>query len=357
MQANYLRLWQQNWLLILFIVIAFLSLFWSVAFSASLYRSAALLFSSLIGAYIGMRYSLKGLLDILSRFGIFLLLVCFALALFYPAAGAMDWAPYNGAWRGVFWHKNQFGSIAALFTLVFAIGALNGIGKKDGRPTMYFAFYLFSAVVIYFSKSVAGYALCMIVSFCTLLAFLWLKIRHRLTPVHYYSALGLGILAAAVVWFNLDFILGLFNRDTSLTGRIPMWGHLLRDVIAKSPWIGHGFGALWYVGSFQVSMQQAVGWGFPIVIADNGFLDILLHVGLLGLIPFLGILVVMFIRSIKLVSQYRSLINFFPLVLMIFAIAANISFSLFLETETFIWLVMVASLFVVTRELQPDAIS
>src|SRR5574341_1392306 len=41
--ADYVLLWRQNWILILFITVAFLSLFWSVSFSASLYRSAALM--------------------------------------------------------------------------------------------------------------------------------------------------------------------------------------------------------------------------------------------------------------------------------------------------------------------------
>jgi O-antigen ligase len=97
-------------------------------------------------------------------------------------------------------------------------------------------------------------------------------------------------------------------------------------------------------------MQHVVGWGFPVVIADNGFLDILLHVGILGFIPFLGVLIVAFVRSGKFAFRNPSLINFFPLLLMVYAVIANISFSLFLETETFIWLVIVASLFVVTRQ-------
>lgn len=350
--AEYLGLWKRNWMLALFIGVAFLSLLWSVSFSASLYRSAALLFSSLIGAYLGTRSSLEELLDILFRFGTILLIVCFALAMFIPFMGTMDWAPYNGAWRGVFWHKNQFGSILALFILGFLISGLDKIGRKDGRATLYFAFYFFGLLVMFFSKSVAGYFLCILMSFCTLLVFFWLKIRHRLTAVHYYGTLGLGILLASVLFFNLDFILGLFNRDTSLTGRIPMWGYLVKVVFAESPWIGHGFGALWSMRSFRLATQQAVGWQFPVAIADNGFLDILLHVGVIGFIPFFGVLMVAFARSAKLAFRDYSLISFFPLLLMVYAVVANISFSLFLETETFIWLIIVASLFVVTRQIQ-----
>lgn len=351
--TDYVLLWKRNWILVIFIAVAFLSLFWSVSFSASLYRSAALLFSSLIGAYIGLRYSTTGLLNILFRFGSILLIVCFALAVFLPVAGAMIWEPYNGAWRGVFWHKNQLGSVSALFSLAFLVIALDEFGKKDGRPLLYTAFYLFSLVVIYFSKSVAGYLLFIIMSFLVILAFVWLKTHHRLRAIHYYGIVGFGILVLAVIFLNLDFIFGVFNRDTSLTGRLPLWDYLIRDVYARKPWLGYGFGAIWSFASFRIAAQQTLGWGFPVAIADNGFLDILLHVGLIGFIPFLGVLIVSVVRSLKYALHRSSLSAFLPLLIMIFAFFANVSFSLFLETETFIWLVIVAVLFMVTKQSQP----
>lgn len=355
--ADYLRLWRRNWILVIFLAVAFLSLFWSISFSDSLYRGAALLFSSMVGAYIGTRYSLEGLLSILFRFGALLLITCFALALFLPVVGAMDWEPYNGAWRGIFWHKNQLGSIAALFSTVFLIGALDGTGRKEANALTYAVLYLFSIIVIYFSKSVAGYFLLMIMSSLVILVLVWLKTRYRLRAIHYYGILGVGILVLAVIFLNLDLIFGIFSRDTSLTGRIPLWDYLMRDVFAERPWFGYGFGAIWSSVAFRIDTQQRLGWGFPVAIADNGFLDILLHVGLVGFIPFLSVLIISFVRSGKIVLQDHSIVSFFPLLLLIFAVLANISFSLFLETETFLWLVVVAALFIVTRPQQPNRAS
>lgn len=351
--SAYLRLWKRNWILLVFIGVACLSILWSVSPSASLYRSAALLFSSLIGAYLGVRYPLDRLLNILFKFGALLLIICFALALFLPVVGAMDWEPYNGAWRGIFWHKNQLGSFAALFSLVFLIGALAELGKIQGKPALYAMFYLFSLVVIYFSKSVAGYFLCIILSFSAVLAFFWLKMRPRLKAIHYYGILGLGILGVVILIPNLDLVFGLFNRNTSLTGRVPLWSYLIGEVFPESPWLGHGFGAIWSTRSFRIATQQVVGWEFPVAIGDNGFLDILLHVGLMGFIPFLGVLIALFVRSGRFALQHLSIISFFPLLLAVFAVIANLSFSLFLETETFLWLLMVAMLFTATSSQQP----
>lgn len=347
--ADYLQTWKKNVFLVLFIAIALLSLLWTVAFAATVYRAAVLLGSSLIGAYIGTRYSLEGILNILFRFGTILLIVCLAVALFIPLFGTMGWWPYNGAWRGIFWHKNQFGSIVALFNLVFLLGALNELPKKNSRFITYLVFYVFSVVLIYLSKSVAGYLLCISLTGLSLLAFLWLNVRHRLGKNHYYGLLGLGLLSVLVFLLNMDFIFGLFNRDTSLTGRLPMWSYLLNDVVTNSPWVGHGFGALWSQSAFRIQVQHAVGWEFPVAIGDNGFLDILLHVGAIGLTAFLGVLGTLFIRAGKLIRLQPSIISFFPLLLAIFAVLANITFSLFLETEAFLWLVMIAALFVTTE--------
>ncbi len=351
--ADYIQAWKKNGLLILFILVALLSLLWTVAFAATVYRTVALLGASLIGAYLGTRYSLDGILDILFRFGTILLIVCFVIALFIPLFGTMGWWPYNGAWRGIFWHKNQFGSIAALFNLVFLIGALKEWPKRNSKFISYLVFYLFSVGLIYLSKSAAGYLLCIALTGFSLLAFLWLNVRHRLAKIHYYGLLAIAILFLLIFWLNLDFIFGLFNRDTSLTGRLPMWGYLLNKVVPDSPWIGHGFGALWSTSTFRIEVQQAVGWEFPVAIGDNGFIDILLHIGVIGLIAFLGVLVTLFIRAGRLIQKQPSILSFFPLLLAIFAVLANLTFSLFLETESFLWLVMIAVLFVITEPIRP----
>lgn len=345
---DYVKTWKEKPFLILFIVIAFLSLLWTISFPATLYRSCALLFSSLIGAYLGTRYSMRELLDKLFRFGSLLLVLSFALALFFPLMGAMLGDPYNGAWRGVFWHKNQFGPIAALFGMIFLVLAFDEFEKEGTNRWLYIVFYLFSLVNVFFSKSVAGYMTAIITSGFVLLAFGWLQIRHRLTSLHYYGASGLAVLGAILLFLERDFVLGLFNRDASLTGRLPLWNYLLREVIAKRVWIGYGFGAFWSLAESRLEVQRVLGWPFPVAIGDNGFLDILLYVGVLGFIPLTGVLIVFAIRAIRFSIQGKQIVDFFPTLVFLFVFFANLTFSFFLETEVFIWMVLVVTLFQVS---------
>jgi exopolysaccharide production protein ExoQ len=92
-----------------------------------------------------------------------------------------------------------------------------------------------------------------------------------------------------------------------------------------------------------------VGWPFPIQMGDNGFIDILLHVGILGLGVFVVNCILMVVKTIKFVFRRRTLECFFPLIVMIGVLVANISFSLFLEVDAFVWLLMVACLFLAER--------
>ncbi len=346
--ADHLLHWRRNWLLALFIAMAFLSLLWSVSPAATLYRSSALLFSSLIGAYLGTRYSARGFLEILYRFGTLLLIFCFVLAVFFPMVGAMMWEPYNGAWRGIFWHKNQFGPMAAFFGMVFLFLALENHGRKDGNPLPYLVFYLFSLVNVFFSKSVAGYIVAILTTFAVILAFGWLRLRSRLRPIHYYSALGMGMFTAVLLAINLDFVFGIFNRDTSLTGRLPLWDYLLREVILERPWQGYGFGAFWSLASNRIQVQSVLGWLFPVAIGDNGFLDILLNLGLAGLLLFLAIYIPLGIRGFRQGVTAKTWAGFLPFLTFLYIFIGNLTYSFLLEVDQFVWMLLVVMVFATT---------
>ena len=249
MLGEYVSAWKKHWPLFLFIGIAFLSLSWSVSPGATLYRALVLLFSSLLGAYIGLRYNIRELLKILSWFGVVVVVFCFALALRFPGFGTAEGSPYFGAWNGIFWHRNHMGSILALLNSVFLIRISLGLRERDKRTILDAIFYLLSIVLVV---------------------------------------------------LNFDFVMGLLNRSSSLTGRVPMWMYLLGHVINQRPWFGYGFGAIWTIEAFRIQVQRAVGWPSPVLIGDNGFIDILLHVGIVGLAIFLVNFILMYVATIKL---------------------------------------------------------
>lgn len=72
---------------------------------------------------------------------------------------------------------------------------------------------------------------------------------------------------------------GNVESTMSLTGRVPLWEILLSEV-QDHPWLGVGFAAFWNPHNYPRLEQLA---GFPVVSAHNGFLDMLLTAGAVGL--------------------------------------------------------------------------
>ena len=344
---GYLLAWRRNWQVGLFIFLALISVLWSVAPIVSVFRVLELFFAALVAAYIGMRYDSAQLMEFLFWFGAILLILSIAIIVAAPKTGTMYWAPFDGAWRGIYWHRNHLGGITALINMVYLCRALISIEKRNRLGYLDGFFYILSLVVLYFAESASGYILFIFLHFLVFCSWLWLKVHRRLQTGHYYVIFGVLIAGLILILSNLEFVFGLFNRNTTLTGRVGLWNYLLRDAVSQRLWWGHGFGATWTLDSFREDARKHVGWASQPLIADNGFLDILLHVGVVGLVLFIGILLIVFVRSLRYAISQRTLAGFFPLLLLLYALLANIPFSLFAETEVFVWFLLVSILFMI----------
>jgi O-antigen ligase len=341
---EYLLMIRRNWLATLFLVFAFVSMVWSIDPVATAFRTLELLCATLIAVYIGLRYRLSQLMEFLFWFGAIMLILSIAMVFAAPKAGTMYWPPFNGAWRGLFWHRNHLGSITALVSVVFLCRTILAFEKKDRRGILDMFFYLVSMVVLFFAKSATGYILFLSLNFLVACIWFWLKVHQNLRAQHYYLTLGIFGAGLVLIVSNLDFVFGLFNRNTTLTGRVGLWNNLLNHVVAQRPWWGYGFGAVWTVDSFREEIRQHVGWASQPLIGDNGFLDILLHLGVVGLLLLVSVLVLAAVRSFRYAISRKRLASFFPLLFLCYVLIANIPFSLIAETEVFIWFLLITVL-------------
>jgi O-antigen ligase len=257
-------------------------------------------------------------------------------------------SPYNGSWRGIFWHRNYLGTFMALACLVFTHNFLNEPNSKIKKGF----FQLLSILAIIFtilSSSATGIIALVIVSIAEIVASIWVRTYAKIKPVFYWIAGVLGIILVFVVMTNIDFLFGLLGRNASLTGRIPMWNYLMENYVNTRPWMGFGIGSFWVYETIRNGVQTAVAWGYPVMIGDNGWMDILLQLGWVGLAAFLLVLIKVAFVSVKHLLSSRSKTSTFPLLFFLFVILSNISLSLFLEVEAFIWFVMISLLFSITN--------
>ena len=342
---DYLSAWQKNRVLAFFVSLAFISILWSIAPVATLFRGLELIFATLVGAYFGLRLRSEQWLELLFWFGAGVFILSIALVFGAPKTGTMYWAPFDGAWRGVYWHRNHLASITALLSAANLCRALVAFQTRDGKGILDVFFYIISLSILYFAKSATGYIVFLVLNFLVSGIWIWLKIYGRLRRWHYVAGLG-GIVALSLIGaLNLDFIFGMFHRDTTLTGRTSLWSQLLK-IGSERFWFGHGFGAIWTLDSFREQIKVLAKWTSQPLIADNGFLDIFLHLGVIGLLVFLGVLMLASVRAVRYALVGKNLPAFFPLLVMVYAVVGNITFSLFAEAEVFVWFLIVAVLFI-----------
>lgn len=346
--SMFINRWKRNWMICPFLLIAILSISWSNYPAAAIYRALFIFLITLIASATGTMYPLDKVIRLLSNSLVIMVGFCVILAIAIPGWGIMLDSPYNGSWRGIFWHRNYLGTFMALSCLVFTHNFLNEPNSKI-KKVFFLLLSILAIILTILSRSATGIIVLLLVFMAELVASIWVRIYSKIKPVFYWVAGALGIILILVVMTNIDFLFGLLGRNASLTGRIPMWTHLMDNYVSTRPWMGFGIGSFWIHETIRNGVQTAVGWGYPVMIGDNGWMDILLQLGWVGLAAFLLVLIKVAFVSVKHLLSSRSKTSTFPLLFFLFVILSNISLSLFLEVEAFIWFVLISLLFSITN--------
>ena len=347
--GNFYVTWKQNRLLALFIFFSACSLLWSIDVVISLYRLMAMMGASLVAAYVGARHGFREILKMFAAFFALLVMFNLGLILIFPEFGIMTNEPYIGSWRGIYWHRNYMGSAMALASLIFLFHLVDDFSPRKRESILYGLFYLLSFVLILMSRSATGMILFVLLLGAFLVAWAWVRWHSRMSARHYWIFGFTSILLIALILLNLDFVFGLLGRNTSLTGRVPLWNYLLSDVLRQKLFFGYGFGALWAQYSFREQVQNILHWGYPVLTADNGYLDVLLYLGIIGFVLFVSTLAYATLRYFRYALIHRNLVSALPLLFMVYMLVANLSLSHFFEIESFTWMVFLLFLFSMNR--------
>jgi exopolysaccharide production protein ExoQ len=343
---DFVGAWRQNVPLAVLAAFALLSVLWSVSSFVSLYKWGMFALATLVGSYLGVRLRSRGVLRVLFWYGAALAILSTLTALLLPQVGRMLFTPYDGAWRGVFWHKNHLGTVIALLSIISLYRLEEAYRQHRSRMLLDGSVYVLEVVLVLLSRSATGMLVLLAGAALSCLAYAWQRTRDRWRRPHYLAALA----AAAVVLILLlafsDQLLTVLGKEGTLSGRLPMWKYVLAAYVSQRPALGYGLGAFWDSPANRAAVQQAVNWGYAVQIGDNGWLDVLLGLGGIGLGLFVLVQLAMLTGCIRKVGQGRAFVDSLPLVFLLAALLANVAFSLFFETESGVWLVLVALLFV-----------
>jgi exopolysaccharide production protein ExoQ len=325
---------QEKWIAA-FWLWALASSVWSVAPSFTVTHWIALFGTGLVGLYIGMRFEPLEQLQLVCLVLGAAAIASLAVAVAMPSIGM---AP-DGAWQGVFFPKNSLGRMMALGTISFVFLAI----EKGGKRWLAVVMACFCGVLLLLSHSATAIVVCVLM--LALLPFRkLLALGNRLlVPLLAFCSM---FLVPLLVWLamNSKAILEILGRDNSLTGRLPLWAIVL-DEIASQPVFGYGYGAFWTTGEAD-RVRATIGWNAP--NAHNGFLEILLGVGLIGA----GFLLIGLLRSLTFAVRAvrsESAAGSWPLFFFIFNLLYSMTESSLLSANFILSILFVANSYWLVR--------
>ncbi len=303
--------------LILLAVMAMLSALWSIDPDLSFRRGLALLFTTLLGVYIAVRFDWISALRLLACVWLFLMAASFL-------AGLVPWGRmtevYPGAWTGGWWEKNQLGGHAARSAFLFAFLAWRDAPWRK----LWIGSTLLCLVLIVFAKSATALVATGL-GFAVLLSAWWmLKGRTYALILGWAGVSIVGVLALIYVGAP-GLLLGLLGKEPTLTGRTDIWANLI-DAISQRPALGYGYLAFWGVDSEpRYWLAKAVAWNAP--SGHNGWLDLAISLGLTGVAIYAVDVVLTSWRAVKLALVSPA---------GVFAVGFLVQFMLFAMSESII---------------------
>jgi O-antigen ligase len=189
-----------------------------------------------------------------------------------------------GNWRGLFAHKNGAGASMGLL-IIFGIYIFRGLNAVLGGSIVVFA-----ALFLFFTDSKSPMMLLPLALIFGVL-FVWVRRPEAKLFVLVSVPAIIGALTIGSVEVPaLNKLVGMMP-DPTFTGRSIIWEFAL-DHIAERPLVGFGFEAFWQTDALVSSWTWLESWGFRASDAHNGFLNIAVTTGLVGLVLTLGWLLV-----------------------------------------------------------------
>lgn len=333
-------------MLLLLVGIALFSFVWSSQPKKTLTRGIAIAGTSLFGLYLASRYSMKEQLKLLGWMYGIAVVMSFLFIGALPKYGIMG-GVHAGTWRGIYNHKNTLGKVIVPGITIFLLLASS---SKKYSWLFWMAFSL-AFILLLRSSSTSSLlnAITLIAASISFRVFRWRD--NFMVP----STIAIGSFAAifyVVVSVTTEAILKALGKDATLTGRGDMWPYIF-EMIGYKPFLGYGYGAFWYgpdTPSFYI--WQATGWTPP--NSHNGFLDLWLQIGLIGLLIYLfGFFAATLPRALYWVRATKTSEGLWPLTYMTYMLVANISETTLMIQNDLFWVMYVAIAFSV--QMSPES--
>ncbi|MEP0918146.1 O-antigen ligase family protein [Leptolyngbya sp. DQ-M1] len=308
--------------LLLLHVMALVSVFWSMAPEVTGDETKAFIRAGVFGVYIAVRFGLGGEMRLLAKvLGIAAVLSLIA-GVAFPTYGIQTDGEFIGAWKGIFGFKNLF---AAQMTSAILLLTLLGLQRSRWRWLIWSVCAIAVALLLLSRGRTALAALLITMYLFPLYSILKQDYRLRVASTAIVLAVSLGV--ALSIFLNLQFIVvDVLGKNLEFNGRLPIWNMVLEKGLEHF-WLGHGYSGFWTSGAAYPILTQTwavnsfrAGVRFN---AHNGFLELFLQLGIVGLTLYLISLCTLFFRAFYLLLRLKTVELFWVFQSLILAACIN----------------------------------
>jgi exopolysaccharide production protein ExoQ len=310
-------------------ILAFASVLWSQSPSQTLTQAPVLALTTLFAIYLYVRYPGDQLVSILAVAAAISLLGCLVAVVFFPSVGIDSFQ--QDAWRGVFSQKDNCAVISVCFLVVGLHYRARHLAGLVLRGTVIFLALLF----IVMSGSRTGW-LALAIAFGVTYGLRLIQRMPWRDRLLFLMILTIPVgMVILLLFSNFDTFLALIGKDPTMSQRTIIWLTVLSP-IAKHPLLGYGYSAFWQ-GLAGESANTILVTGWAENQAQSGYLDVMLQLGLLGLVP----LIWMLGRGLTQAARALNPLNTAPVqmatVLLLVLIVVNVGETGFLVPIHLLW--------------------
>ena len=305
---------------------------WSIDPGLTQRRSLAIVMTTAAGLYVGSRYSWRTLLRALAITWFVIAATSFLTALVVPAFGR-DFEIHGGAWKGLFFEKNQLGGHMARAAL---FGAFLLIMDRPYR--LYWAALTGLSVLLVLLTTSKTSLLGLLIGLGILSTAAIMKRGMVFGLVTAWLGVVFSAVGVLTLVFAPELVVSVLGRDLTLTGRTDIWITLV-DFISERPLLGYGYGAFWDDGSNPGNwVREMLEWDAP--TAHNGWFEVTLALGLIGL----ALLALDFLTTIwrAACASINTWTGVFALAFCAQFFLFSLSESASLQQNSIVWLIYVA---------------
>lgn len=263
--------------LLAFIAWCFLSSFWSVNISTSLYRSAQIsLALFLVFYFVHLLDKPKLVFDTIVAVCLVIVVINIVGTVVNPDASFQKYT-HPGALKGMHSHKNVAGRVMGLCTVVLFWVWMS----KRGWGNRHLLALIGSLGFVVLTQSRAAlFSVCVAIVFGLVVRAIVgsLKGTERITSIALLFSFAVLIPLLLLTFGYVDELLNSGSVDLTVSNRSAVWA-LLLSLVSNSPILGQGYGGVWDIGGSPIE-REGYGWFVFAHQGHNGFLDTAVAVGL-----------------------------------------------------------------------------